>query len=85
VNAAARGDATLALPAWAEGPVRLYRVTAPSLSSSSVLLNGSPWRFEHDQIEGEPHEQLAGAQLSVPAASYVFAVFPQARAAACDG
>jgi hypothetical protein len=86
LNDDTRGAATASLPSWAEGPVQLYRVTARSLAATKVQLNGATLEFESGVPELAPDTlaQLPDGRLTLPAASYAFAVFPNARAAACQ-
>jgi heparanase 1 len=63
---------------------RLYRVTAPSLTSADVLLNGEPLRFHDDVPAIEPQMgAVTDGTIDLPEASYAFAVLPDANAGAC--
>jgi hypothetical protein len=77
--------ASAVLPAWAEGPVELYRVSARALRDTHALLNGHAVSFDRDPFTLEPErfEHVPNGRITLPPASYLFAVFSQAHAPAC--
>lgn len=70
---------------WAGAPdAQLWQLTAPTLRSRSVLLNGQPLALGADgQLPATPSQPLAGGATTLAAHSISFVALPNAGNAAC--
>jgi heparanase 1 len=82
INLDPRRDALLTFPQFASAPCRIYRVNAPDVLGTRILLNDKPLELgagdQLPELQGERHKPLGRDALRIHPLSYAFFVFPSA-------